>query len=121
MPFGISFKQTVTITPALLNPDGTPQTDEWNRPVTGTPYVERCAIFEGTKLVRSMTGGSGVHGVQAEEVVSVARIFFDKRSKVDMHDIITFIDEDGFTRTYKPISIENKRLSGNRILKVVNV
>ncbi|NGQ95497.1 hypothetical protein G3578_10065 [Brevibacillus sp. SYP-B805] len=111
----IPLKQTVTITPAS-------GTDEWDRPIAGTPYTLRCRVQEGTKLVRSMSAGSGVHGAQSQEVVSVAQIYFDKSPNIGMNDTITFTDENGNVRTYTPISIEIKRgLNGKALLTVVNV
>jgi len=111
----IPLKNTVTITPSL-------GTDEWDRPIPGTPYTLRCRIQEGTKLVRSSTAGSGVHGVASQEVVSVAQIYFDKVPPIGMSDTITYTDENGNVRTYMPISIEIKRgLNGKALLTVVNV
>jgi hypothetical protein len=114
-------KQTVTITPAVLDENGVPITDEYDRPITGTPYTVKCAVNEGTKLTRSQSSSGGVNGIGAQEVVSVAQIFFDKKTNVSMFDTITFTDELGNVRVYKPISIEVKRLNGKRILTVVNV
>ncbi|MCG5252620.1 hypothetical protein [Brevibacillus agri] len=111
----VPLKNTVTITPAL-------GTDEWDRPITGTPYELRCRVQEGTKLVRSATGSGGVHGIAAQEVVSVAQIYFDRAPNIGMSDTITFVDENGNVRTYTPISIEIKRgLNGKALLTVVNV
>lgn len=118
----VPMKQTVTITPAVLEPDGTPQTDDWGRPVYGTPYTLKCRVQEGAKLVRSTSGAGGVHGVASQEVVSVARIMFDKLVNISMSDMITFTDENGIVKTYTPISVEIVRgLNGKAILTVVNV
>jgi hypothetical protein len=119
----IPLKNIVTITPASGG------TDEWDRPIPGTPYQLRCRIQEGTKLVRSASGAGGVHGVTAQEIVSVAQIYFDKipvdpatGQVLGLTDTITFTDETGTVRTYTPISIEIKRgLNGKPILTVVNV
>ncbi|QHZ58599.1 hypothetical protein M655_024825 [Brevibacillus sp. NSP2.1] len=118
----VPLKNTVTITPAL-------GTDEWDRPIPGTPYQLRCRVQEGTKLVRSATGSGGIHGIQAQEVVSVAQIYFDRIPRdpltgdaLGLADTITFTDETGVARTYTPISIEIKRwLNGKATLTVVNV
>jgi hypothetical protein len=111
----IPMKQTVTITPAsTLN--------EWGEMTTGTPYTIKCRVDEGTKLVRGMTNSGGVHGTTAEEVVSTARIYFDKIVNISTDDVISFTDEIGNVKTYTPISVEIKRgLSGKALLTVVNV
>lgn len=118
----IPLKQNVTITPAVLNPDGTPQTDEWDRPVYDAPYTLKCRIQEGTKLVRSASGASGVHGVAAQEVVSIAQILFDKHPSIGYYDKIMYTDEYGQNFEWQPLNVEVKRnLSGKPILTVVSV
>jgi len=118
----IPMKQMVTITPALLDENGNPQTDEWDRPITGTPYQMRCRVQEGTKLVRARTSTGGVSGSLAEEVVSVVQIYFDKHPNISYADKITYTDEYGKTIEFTPLNIEVKRnLAGKPILTVVSV
>ncbi|MGG4453211.1 hypothetical protein [Brevibacillus porteri] len=110
----VPLKQTVTITPIVR--------DEWERDVEGTPFQLRCRIQEGTKLVRSSSGASGVSGITAQEVVSVARIYFDKYPKIGYADKITHTDEHGNTIDYRPLNIAVKRgLNGKAILTEVSV
>jgi hypothetical protein len=95
--------------------------DEWDGTGTDNRVDLKCTLFEGTKLVRSMTGTSGAEGVSSSEVVSSAQIFFDKLADVALTDRFEYTDELGNTRTYTPITIEIKRLSGKPILTVVSV
>lgn len=110
----IPLKQTVTITPVTR--------DEWEGDIEGTPFQLRCRIQEGTKLVRSSSGASGVSGITAQEVVSVARIYFDKYPKIGYADKITYTDEHGNTIEYRPLDIAVKRwINGKAVLTEVSV
>lgn len=112
----IPLKQTVTVTPASGG------FDEWGEPVQGAPYTLKARIQEGVKLTRRQSSANGVNGVTAEEVVSTAQIYLDKLVNISLDDTITYTDENGVTRVYKPISIEVKRgLNGKALFTVVNV
>ncbi|PFP30255.1 hypothetical protein COJ96_05960 [Bacillus sp. AFS073361] len=91
----------------------------------GTEAEERtqlkCAITEGAKLVRSMSGTSGVQGVTSSEDVSTAQIYFDKLADVQITDEFEYTNELGITRKYSPLTIDIKRLNGKPILTVVSV
>lgn len=109
----IPLKQTVT----KIRKTG----DKWD----GTEIEQRtdvkCAINEGTKLVRSMSGTTGAQGVNSSEVVSSAQIYFDKIADIQLTDILEYTNELGITRKYPPLTIEIKRLNGKPILTVVSV
>jgi hypothetical protein len=111
----IPLKQTVTITPKSGS-------NGWGETSEGTPYTLKCRFQEGSKMVRSMANGTGIHGIQAEEVVSTAQIYFDKLATITLDDEIEFTDEYGNVKTYTPISIEIIRgLNGKAALTVVHV
>lgn len=108
----IPLKQTVTIKPA------TGETDRFNRPVYGQPYSLKCRFQEGTKLVRSRSGGFTTNA----EAVSSAQIYLAGYVAIHMDDEISFTDEGGITQTYTPINVSVKRgLSSKALLTVVYV
>jgi hypothetical protein len=109
----IPMKQTVTRIRRTGN--------EWEGTLTETRTPMRCAVNEGTKLVRSTSGTNNVQGVMSSEVVSSAQIYFDKLADVQMTDVFEYTNELGITRTYSPLTIEVKRLNGKPILTVVSV
>lgn len=111
----IPLKQTVTIIPAS-------EKNEWGEVVSGEPYMLKCRVQEGEKRVVGTSNNAGIHGRTAEEVVSVARFYFDKLASVKHGDTIEYVNEAGDTYRYTPISIEIKRnISGKPILTVVSV
>lgn len=108
----IPLKQTITITPA------TSEMDRFNRPVMGTPFSLKCRIEEKTKLVKTRSQGY----VENSEAVSTAQIYLNRLVKISPDDVLTYTDELGETRTYRPLSTEIKRgLNGKAIFTVVNV
>jgi hypothetical protein len=109
----IPMKQTVT----RVRTTG----DEWDGTISTARDDLKCAVFEGTKLVRSMSGSSGAQGVTSSEVISSARIYFDKLADVRQTDTFEYTNELGITRTYTPLTIDVKRLAGKPILTVVSV
>lgn len=109
----IPMKQTVT----RIRTTG----DEWNGTTTTDRTPMKCAVNEGTKVVRSTTGSSGAQGVVSSEVVSSAQIYFDKLADVTQTDQFEYTNELEITRTYIPLAIDVKRLSGKPILTVVSV
>lgn len=109
----IPMKQTVT----RIRTTG----DEWEGTLSTERTPMKCSVNEGTKLVRSTSGTSGVQGVQSQEVVSSAQIYFDKLVDVKLTDTFEYTNELGITRTYPPLTIEVKRLNGKPILTVVSV
>ncbi|QDX93634.1 hypothetical protein EEL30_15815 [Brevibacillus laterosporus] len=118
----VSMNNKIKVYPALLDDEGKPQTDEWDRPVYGDPFSLRCRMHETTKLVRAQTNQGGVHGINAQEVVSTAQIYCDKLAPIEEGDRIEFVNERGRIRTYTPISIEIRRwVNGKPLLTVINV
>jgi hypothetical protein len=95
--------------------------DEWDGNQTVTRTEMKCSINEGAKLVRSMSGSTGVQGANSAEVVSSAQIYFDKLADIRLTDTLEYTNELGITRQYPPITIEIKRLNGKPILTVVSV
>ena len=95
--------------------------DEWDGTYTETPTDMKCAIMEGTKLVRSMSGTVGAQSVSSSEVVSSAQIYLDKLADIQLTDELEYTNELGITRTYLPLTIDIKRLNGKPILTVVSV
>lgn len=95
--------------------------DEWDGTKTVIRTPMKCAINEGAKLVRSMSGSSGVQGTTSQEVVSSAQIYFDKLADIQLTDELEYTNELGITRKYPPLTIEIKRLNGKPILTVVSV
>lgn len=97
-------------------------TDEWDRPVTGEPFTLKCRFQQGTKLVRSASGTSGVHGVTAQEVVSVGAFIFYKNPNLSYDDKLTYIDDHGNQLEYRPLNISIKPwLNGKSLITVVDV
>jgi hypothetical protein len=108
----IPLKQTITIKKAAES------MDRFNRPVYSDPVSMKCRISEGTKLIRSRSQGMTTNA----EVVSSAQIYLDKLVDISMDDEITFTDELGNVRTWKPLNVDIKRgLNGKAILTVVYV
>jgi hypothetical protein len=106
-------KQTVTRIRAMG--------DEWEGTETEQRTPMKCAIMEGTKLVRSMSGTNGAQGVNASEVVSSAQVYFDKIADIQLTDVLEYTNELGITRKYPPLTIEVKRLNGKPILTAVSI
>ncbi|EMT54717.1 hypothetical protein I532_03895 [Brevibacillus borstelensis AK1] len=118
----VPLKQRVTVTPVLRDEDGNPVTDRYDRPITGEPFTLKCRFTQGTKLVRSATGSGGVHGVTAQEVVSVGSFIFDKHPHLGYYDKLTYIDDNGNTLEYRPLNIAVKPwLNGKSLITVVDV
>lgn len=112
----IPMKNTIVVTPASGG------YDEWGEPIPSIPVTYKCRIQEGTKLVRSISGTSGAQAVSSEETVSVAQIYLDKYVNIKPSDTLSYTDEGGTERSYKPISIERKYgLNGRCLITVVNV
>ncbi|MGC4375801.1 hypothetical protein WD019_02500 [Fictibacillus sp. Mic-4] len=109
----IPMKQTVT----RIRTEG----NEWDGTKTEIRTPMKCAINEGTKLVRSMSGSAGVQGTTSSEAVSSAQIYFDKLADIRLTDVLEYTNELGITRRYPPLTIEIKRLNGKPILTVVSV
>ncbi|MFE4202138.1 hypothetical protein [Aneurinibacillus aneurinilyticus] len=111
----LPLKQTVTIIPASTEND-------WGEVVPGDPYTLKCRVQEGEKRVVGTSNNAGIHGRTAEEVVSVARFYFDKLAPVKHGDTLEYVNEAGTVYRYAIISIEIKRhISGKPILTVVSV
>jgi hypothetical protein len=109
----IPMKQTVT----RIRTTG----DEWSGTTTTDRAPMKCAVNEGTKLVRSTTGSTGAQGIISSEVVSSAQIYFDKLVDVQLTDKFEYTNELGIKRTYTPLTIDVKRLAGKPILTVISV
>ncbi|MGG0757560.1 hypothetical protein [Brevibacillus laterosporus] len=105
----VPMRNKITVYPALLDDEGNPKTDEWDRPVYGDPFSLRCRIQEKTKLVRAQTNQGGVHGVTSQEVVSSAQVLCDKLAPISISDRVEFTDELGRVRQYSPLAIEIRR------------
>ncbi|WP_434750256.1 hypothetical protein [Paenibacillus amylolyticus] len=103
----IQMRQTVVISPYLgYDPD-------YNEPIYGPDYEEKCRFSEGVKLVRNGRG---------EEVASVGSFLFDKLPRISISDKFTYTDENDRTITYTPISMSVKRwINGKPILTEVHV
>lgn len=95
--------------------------DEWDGTESEERIVLKCAIMEGTRLVRSSSGTSGAQSISSSEVISTAQIYFDKLADVRLTDEFEYTNELGITRKYPPLTIEIKRLNGKPILTVVSV
>src|SRR5690554_2189493 len=104
----IPLKQTVTVYRKG-------EADRWgNNPAQEEVFDLNCRISEGAKLVRGQT--------MTEEIISVARITFDKFADVRLTDELEYVDEAGDMHTYKPINIERVRgLNGKAMMTVVSV
>jgi hypothetical protein len=109
----LPMKQTVT----RIRKSG----NEWDGTDSEERVVLKCAITEGTRLVRSTSGTTGAQSVSSTEVVSTAQIYFDKLADVQLTDEFEYTNELGITRKYPPLTIEVKRLNGKPILTVVSV
>jgi hypothetical protein len=110
----IPLKQTVTILR-----EGEP--DRWGNS-TRTEITLKCRIQEGAKLTRKTSAMSGANSISSEEVVSTARIMFDKFVDIRLTDEIIYVDEAGNSRTYLPLNISRTRgLNGKAILTTVEV
>ncbi|MBU8715396.1 hypothetical protein KM924_23115 [Brevibacillus parabrevis] len=118
----IPLKQRVIVTPVLRDTDGNPMTDEYDRPINGDPFTLKCRFTQGTKLVRSSTGTGGVHGITAQEVVSVGAFIFDKHPNLTYDDKLTYTDDNGNKIDYRPLNIAVKPwLNGKSLITVVDV
>lgn len=95
--------------------------NEWDGTNSETPTDMKCAIMEGTKMVRSTSGTTGAQSVSSSEVISSAQIYFDKLADIQLTDELEYTNELGIIRKYLPITIEVKRLNGKPILTVVSV
>jgi hypothetical protein len=95
--------------------------DEWEGTKTEERTEMKCAIMEGTNLVRSLSGTNGAQGVNSSEVVSSAQVYFDKIADIRLTDVLEYTNELGITRKYPPLTIDVKRLSGKPVLTVVSV
>jgi hypothetical protein len=93
----------------------------WDGTESETRTDMKCAITEGTKLVRSTSGTTGAQSVASSEIISSAQIYFDKLADIRLTDEIEYTNELGITRKYPPLTIEIKRLNGKPILTVVSV
>lgn len=111
----IPLKQTVTIIPASKE-------NEWGEVIPGKQYKLKCRFSQGTKLVRSASGASGVHGVTTQEVVSVGEFIFDKHPDLKYGDKLVYTDDNGNTIEYMPLNIAVKPwLNGKSLITVVSV
>lgn len=101
----IPLKNTVTITPVTK--------DSWGEKVLGDPVEFACRIEEEAKIVTNDMG---------KEVVSKAKIYFDKDVKIGYDDVITYTDVGNRVQKAKPIRIKAIRLlSGKAALLVVTI
>lgn len=94
---------------------------EWEGTESENRTDIKCAIMEGTKLVRSMSGTTGAQGVNSSEVTSSAQVYFDKLADIQLTDELEYTNEIGVTRKYPPLTIDIKRLNGKPILTVVSM
>lgn len=90
------------------------ETDEWGNGDAPIEFVKKCRIDEGAKIVASAQ--------TADEVTSSASILFDKLLEIRMTDVIIYVDDNGISRTYRPIAVNVIRgLNGKAMLTEVNV
>lgn len=112
----IPLKQTV-----IIRRKG--ETDRWGNEITpDEEFTLKCRVEDGAKLTRRTSYQSGMASVLAEEVVSSARIYFDKFADIRLTDELLYTDESGNTITYLPININRVRgLNGKSMLTEVEV
>lgn len=112
----IPLKQTVTI-------KRKGETDRWGTPITpDEEFTLKCRVDEGAKLTRRTSYQSGTASVLAEEVVSSARIYFDKFADVRLSDELYYTDESDVTRVYHPLNINRIRgVNGKAMMTEVEV
>lgn len=112
----IPLKQTVTI-------QRKGELDRWGNEITpATTFTLKCRVDEGAKLTRRTSQQPGTTQTLSEEIVSSARIYFDKFADVRLTDELLYTDESGNTRTYLPLNINRVRgLNGKTLLTEVEV
>lgn len=98
-------KNTVTITSVVK--------DAWGEKTLGEPKEVKCRIEDSMALVTNELG---------KEMVSKAKIFFDKDLVIGYDDLVTYTDSGNRVQKSKPINISSVRfINGKTILMVVTV
>lgn len=98
--------------------------DRWGNEVTpATSFTLKCRIEEGAQLTRQKSQRqTGATQIVSEEVVSSARIYFNKFADVRLTDELLYTDESGTTTTYLPLNINRTRgPNGKTLLTEVEV
>lgn len=112
----IPLKQTVTV----KRPG---ETDRWGNEISPPEeFTLKCRVEDGAKLTRRTSQQTGATQVASEEIVSSARIYFDKFADIRLTDELLYTDESGNSITYLPININRVRgLNGKAVLTEVEV